>query len=806
MARKQFILVAGVDFVNFELDFGALCQLRVNDLIADHKGTADLRFKIFDVRRGTITIIEVTAAGKRIPPVVDGTDFREITKKDYPGFKKGELLGNLLKKTVFRVMSITDVYREVISLGKSFPGELIELSFFTIFSSHRIPLVNSPISDGAVHGNKAAFKKLPKGSRDPDDPDGEFNLDFKPPRMGREDLSHFQAAFHPDGYAWIWGNDRGFLSDGLLEFLDFALRLKELDDPSSPDDLLIGIPGTAKPESKFLLFWVEWMLSLKDYRASGYKVPLKLIRYLVCHYASRPPAVRLKQAANLKKVYGTFRDFVIDFDPGNKRLPEVAAFQEAARLALQKRFKLRSAPQGNYTEFGDTVFCPLPYFDANVYKPKKKKPGAATSDQPSSQPASQPASLPKPAPPAVPFTSDSPLLKPTHPMFRLNAYARHYIFVAGVDYKSSGANFLQLCMNRVDHLIARDDNRDTMLFQVLDVGSGQVIFVEVKYETGTIAEEGFVKSIVNAHASVKKTTDDLVRFEQVKNNDAHYEIRTNEMGDRERFFRGTQGAMPAAEMYRRVIALGEKCPGRLMELGFFTHGTEAGPRPLNFPEELEISGVPVDPLAFDPSPLDFDLLPGEAEQAAFRDAFHPGGYSWTWGYDSDPELRKLLKALLDSKEYKAGGLTEDTIITLKNPTPRLRLFAQRVAGLLPKRKVPPLKIEMPFGRLLRFFAAVIKSSYMYHLARETGKDVFGALPGTAAGPESGTLYPLMRVDPAYAKYSGFFQTHFGFESDPEKRGYGKYIPDFPWDDSDLAGVKIGQQVLEEVKEFPVEAE
>lgn len=806
MARKQFVLVAGIDYVNFKIDFGALCKLRVEELIFEHKGTAELKFIIYNFSKGSVTTISVPEFGPGLTEIVDQR-FNEITILDYIGYlnSRAKLGGtNYLKKTIKGVMSITDIYTEIIQIGSNNPGELIEWNLFYLKYNS---FVNS-YSDNAVHGSKKAFKKLPLGSRDPDDLDWDPYDDFDPPRMSAKDLNKMRNAFAPNkGYVWIWAEDLFIESDIYAAIL--ILNTKEIYDDTLPDEtfvkLTVDLSLAASTFGMLVLFGFPnaeaKKLINKKHRliVSDVEIPLGLLREHICNLINNTAYQLSKElAVPVLALNGISK---INFDSGNNRLPEAVIGSEIVYSFYKKRFGFKdSQRKGFFEHMPTTKPCRSPKLDDAIFKNKKY---ASDFAKP----------IPKPTPPRV----LPPLPKPTHPSFRLNEYKRHYVFVVGVDYLQQGINFEKKAINRINYLMAAADNRDTTLFQIFNFETGKVVFCEVVYSNGSLSQSGFEISSVNRHAAVRFTVDDTIQFTPVKNDDSMYEDITDQIGNSLRFLKQPEPRCMGMDfVYGRIMVIGENAPDCLREFSFFTHGDESGPKTVHQQKRSFVTDNTTDSNAIlpnekyyrclDPDPYkDFSgSLFDEENEKNFIKAFHSDAYSWCWSYSADVDLRKLMKAILESKEYKTHGLTDETILTLRNPTPRLRLFTQRVAGLLSLREIPPLKVKMPFGKLLHFFGAVLKSTYMYHLAKLIERPVYAALPAAETSSELENNQSLFIVDPLTKKYTAFFTTHFGFEADPEKRGYGKYVHDFPWDERFLPGVKIEEQIMEEVKDFPVE--
>lgn len=814
MATKQFMLIAGVDFIDFEIDFGALCKLRVNELIDLHKGTAELRFLIFDFQRGTVTTILVPA-GIGVKTETIDQRFDPITINDYPDFQKGSQ-GNLISADIKDKLSITDVYAEMIALGKASPGTLIEWSLF----SRGPGILAYSLGDDAVHGSKKLFNKLPKGSRDPEDLDMYFGRDFAPPRMSEQDLTNLRNAFHQDGYGWMWSDDwNANVPDPVV---DAILKTSEIYDPALPDEVFVKLemdPDHNNPLSAIVL--VENILPAAEVKKMfsstkgktkqiifNFEIPLGALRRNICglnNYKARS----LAQSFGVK-VYAVFDTFSVRYAPLNNELPTVSIYSESTYSSLKKMLHMRDdLRKGYFAHEPHLKRCITPVFDPAIFKNRKYAEDFKTPPAKKSTPLVLPA-----------------LPKPTHPFFRLSEYSRHYVFVTGVDYLNRGIDYKKKALHRINLLLANDVSRESCLFHILDFASGTVAYCEVEYTDGTKTVSDFEVSTFNRFARVRFSVDDLIKFDPVKNDTSMYTTETDGMGNTKTFLREQNASIMNMDfVYGRIIEVGKKAPGKLIEFSFFTDGDETGPKPVNqlTRDEIRTRGLAnvknraitqddftaiekklANYICHDPEPNFSVELFDDENTKLFNNAFHERAITWCWGYEIDPDLRKLMKAMLESKEYLAGNLKDDTLITLRNPTPRMRLFAQRVAGLLSKREVPPVKIEIPFGNLLYLFADIMKSSYMYAIAVFSQKEAYGPLPGIRILPEIENDFALFVADPLDKKISAFYKTHFGLDFDSEKRGYGRYVHNFPWDASNLAGIRIEEEILDEIQKFPVE--
>ncbi|WP_330346731.1 hypothetical protein [Streptomyces sp. NBC_00582] len=207
---KRFVLVAGVDYERKGVDFKVFCENRVKRLVTANRTAEDLTFQIFDVKSGKIVTREFThPGGRRIENVTTTTPFTPIIPAHYNRVVSGGEVDYEFKDGQRGMMSITDIYAAVRTIGSSDPGTLMELSFFS-HAWHGGPILVNSFDDGFAEGPPAVPGGPPTriamgAARDPDDKDPRPDKDFAPPNMTAAELVLFQGAYHPDGYNWNWG-------------------------------------------------------------------------------------------------------------------------------------------------------------------------------------------------------------------------------------------------------------------------------------------------------------------------------------------------------------------------------------------------------------------------------------------------------------------------------------------------------------------------------------------------------------------------------------------------------------------------
>jgi hypothetical protein len=201
---KWVMLVAGFDYERSGVDFQSIAMHRLERLLRKHAAaskTAKLtpaqmadtapRFIVVDVKSGTIRKRLMDSNGKWA--WTDVASFDPVSSANYtpiPGSPR-----HVFDRNQAGRMSIMDIHAHVRELGRTEPGSLAELSFF----SHG--WVGGPLLVNSDEG--AAFKGQP--DRDPDDKDPRMVKDFTGAQMDATGRAEFRAAFDTDGFMWAWG-------------------------------------------------------------------------------------------------------------------------------------------------------------------------------------------------------------------------------------------------------------------------------------------------------------------------------------------------------------------------------------------------------------------------------------------------------------------------------------------------------------------------------------------------------------------------------------------------------------------------
>jgi hypothetical protein len=198
------MLVSGFDYERSGVDFDAIALHRMQRLINKHASAAKTakltaaqaaaiapRFIVADVKSGKIRKRLMDAAGAWA--WTDVASFDPVSAANYtriPGSTRHVFNTNQAGR-----MSIMDIHALVREIGRTEPGSLGEVSFFSHGWVGGPLLVNSD--------QDPAFKPL--ADRDPNDKDPRMVKDFLPPQMDATGRAEIRAAFHTDGFWWVWG-------------------------------------------------------------------------------------------------------------------------------------------------------------------------------------------------------------------------------------------------------------------------------------------------------------------------------------------------------------------------------------------------------------------------------------------------------------------------------------------------------------------------------------------------------------------------------------------------------------------------
>ncbi|MFE4665513.1 hypothetical protein ACFRI7_06270 [Streptomyces sp. NPDC056716] len=341
---------------------------------------------------------------------------------------------------------------------------------------------------------------------------------------------------------------------------------------------------------------------------------------------------------------------------------------------------------------------------------------------------------------------------------------KHFVLVAGYELPPKNLPFRTYCENRVRQHVAANRAKEDLVFQILDVGRGEVVIRTFTYPGGTRTE---------SVAAVRS-------FEPVTRN--HYNGNV--------FKENQDDVMSVLDIYDAVRTIGRTAPGTLMELSFLSHGFSHGPVLVDSlddsmvegpnpdtgrPETFWISDRFRDPDDKDPRTKDFDV-PNMTygELAGFQAAYHPDAINWSWGCAFEKAAHQILHRLEYHPDYRSSGVPDDQVFVFTN------FSASHVNHLTMILRTPfpdHRKVEITFGTLKLYFHKQLLASYSHALAVASGRTTFGALIGTYAERDTGPR-PQMHINKQFTRHFTFYRNYFGFTFDPEGRWYGAYDPAF----------------------------
>lgn len=190
--KTYILIVAGYDYANGGVNFSYIADKRRLYLLQQNPSWAndpDVVFVRFDVKAGKIERNTSNGTTRSWSP--DSGSFTAISRSAH--YQSEHFIS-----ADTNVLSITDAYRYVSSLGATEPGTVREFSVMGHGWYGGPVLVNSfERSEFAVGGSRYP-------ERDPRDKDGRTK-DFTRENMSDTDWNNFQNAFASDGYCWVWG-------------------------------------------------------------------------------------------------------------------------------------------------------------------------------------------------------------------------------------------------------------------------------------------------------------------------------------------------------------------------------------------------------------------------------------------------------------------------------------------------------------------------------------------------------------------------------------------------------------------------
>ena len=342
--------------------------------------------------------------------------------------------------------------------------------------------------------------------------------------------------------------------------------------------------------------------------------------------------------------------------------------------------------------------------------------------------------------------------------------------IAGFNYFAwrkppDGTNFSIFAKRRADRLIAQAPDLTVWLF---DVGAGQLL--------------------VNVSAK-KRSWTPVGKFEP-PTRAANYTGHT--------FDRNPKDVMSITDVYEKVVEIGRKDPGTLVELSFFSHGYYGGPILVNSNDRKQSGGLR------DPDDKDARIfkdfnranLPKE-RRTLLRNAFRNGARVWAWGCVFTEMYFEVFLALSKSPTYRKvgpGKLDDADTFELSFSAEQAKRFYALDLSFFPAPTTagkPVLSFRRTWAQIRDYYERALKDVYVQNFASVAKVKGYGAVPGTWAGLEPGDkglmLVPKKQItSPKGERFDGFgrylelFHNHLNVAEDPESRGYGTYVPRKTW--------------------------
>jgi hypothetical protein len=719
-------------------------------ILSENLRKDELMFTIFDFSKGTITTKVYEKDGKALTPTI------EERHKPFNGKESKKK-----RDQKFAQLSKRDVYNFIVQIGKTNPGEFYGVSF----SADQIDQTTFAIDEGGPY----------ESSLDPD-----LNYlkqdDFGIRKMGFENLTYFKKAFNPNAINIVFALIP--IHNPYHDLIDLVSdSRKPLEDAMTLDLSKIGLPFRKGDFSSFMK---------KNFQQNDIKkIPFSAVKSLFC-YAIKSQYAFALAAASERITYSNVPGSTVTniyFNNYRFKSSEKNKVEELEQTIHNER-TIRFYQK--YMDFEDVYegFLLLPY------DPKY------TCNFPIEKPI------------------DLELIKPPKISRELHD---HYIFICGIDYKITGLtfDFTKACDTKMNDIFAIPSTAPRLVFHIFDFLKGEKrtkIATQQKDLTYVVTEEE--PGELDTFAPVKISRD--------------YKILSNDFGENENYFVNEKFFREKSEKYLLTISRVYELillhinapnpatlplPGEIKEICFFSHGNEKGPILFNadYKRFLSMEDAPpekrkepferwLDPEAADMNLPLFDLQNSDDKNTlALRNALAENVIITMYGCNSNVAFLKLIKSIVESDEYKKGGLEADTLITLKNPGRILKHFLKDHTGLEKDSESTPLKWKYRLGDLLLFFKDVLCSSYMMNFSITADRPTYGGLPGLNTYIAETDDGGLISVDPEFKKYFKFYTRHFGFESDKDlpkpqrsfdnvlpvfdldrQGGYAKYVPDFPW--------------------------
>lgn len=358
-AMKQYILVAGVDYDFKGVNFRIFCNSRATRIINGNLAKDDLRFITIDFPTGEVVTRNVTyPGGRKTESVSRDARHKAITKANYNKRGSGASAHYAFKDGQTDVMSILDVYAEVMKIGKSDPGTLHELSFFSHAYIGGPILVNS-YDDGKITVNNPLTGSpveipIPSSLRDLDDKTPRPEKDFVPPVMSAAELKLFREAFHKNGLVWIWGCAFPRVVHEILHRVEHHKDYRSSGVTDSQTFTFTNLRADHVAALSSILFWASF--------ADPKKVELTFaeIKYFFCVACASSYTSFMADAANVH-TFGGLMGTYSEYDSGPLPLMNVHKGFSAHLTFYQNYLGFKLDPEGRrYGEYLPGMLCDPP--------------------------------------------------------------------------------------------------------------------------------------------------------------------------------------------------------------------------------------------------------------------------------------------------------------------------------------------------------------------------------------------------------------------------------------------------------------
>jgi len=351
---KRFILVGGFDYERKGVDFRIFCNSRVKRMVAANSAKEEMSFQVFDVGKGEVVTHDVSyPGGKKSESVARTQPFVAITASHYDRIGTAGDVHFRFKDGQSGMMSVTDVYAAVRTIGASNPGELFELSFFS-HAWHGGPILLNSYDDGVVTGPPAAPGGPPTvtavgAARDPDDKDPRPK-DFLPPNMTTAQLKEFQDAYRPDGYSWSWGCAFPRLIHEILHKLE---QHRDYRASGLADDKEFKFTNLRAEHISLLEVWLGiFLLNPRDVR-----LEFKELKRFFC-LATQASYTHHLAVQSKRKAFGGVMGTYSEYDTGRLPLMHVEPSFGRHFKFYENYLGFKFDPEGRkYGEFSPTFSC-----------------------------------------------------------------------------------------------------------------------------------------------------------------------------------------------------------------------------------------------------------------------------------------------------------------------------------------------------------------------------------------------------------------------------------------------------------------